>query len=285
MVVLNPSISFIYGLYLSSYKTISSCPIPTNLEENKQLLICLQNILDSHTDTLPQISKGFSEVQKYMKPAEISFFLNKHLKERIATRTLSKHHISLCKIRDENDHSIGMVNPNLKISEILNHCNEFVGNMCEIKYGTSISVKIDKGEDVTTCYIPTHLEYVLTELLKNSSRASIENDRSDSILATIVKTDTGAVIRLRDRGGGIPSDYVPKVFDYSFTSVESHEGDAYSTVNSALPGLGGGDMVAGMGYGLPLSRAYLQMFGGNLDIQSYYGWGVSTSFINLIYSY
>jgi signal transduction histidine kinase len=34
-----------------------------------------------------------------------------------------------------------------------------------------------------------------------------------------------------------------------------------------------GSSIAGLGYGLPLSRAYAEYFGGGIAVQSLYGWG------------
>jgi len=34
-----------------------------------------------------------------------------------------------------------------------------------------------------------------------------------------------------------------------------------------------GGTIAGLGYGLPLSRAYAEYFGGGINVQSLYGWG------------
>jgi hypothetical protein len=39
------------------------------------------------------------------------------------------------------------------------------------------------------------------------------------------------------------------------------------------PGGGEGSSIAGLGYGLPLSRAYAEYFGGGIAVQSLYGFG------------
>ena len=45
--------------------------------------------------------------------------------------------------------------------------------------------------------------------------------------------------------------------------------DPYSVIASAGPG----GSLAGLGYGLPLGRAYAEYFGGGIAVQSLYGWG------------
>jgi signal transduction histidine kinase len=46
--------------------------------------------------------------------------------------------------------------------------------------------------------------------------------------------------------------------------------DALNTISAS-----GGHLssIAGLGYGLPLSRAYAEYFGGSIAVQSLFGWG------------
>ena len=46
--------------------------------------------------------------------------------------------------------------------------------------------------------------------------------------------------------------------------------DALNTISN-LPG--SSNALAGLGYGLPLGRAYAEYFGGGLSVQSLSGWG------------
>jgi signal transduction histidine kinase len=86
-------------------------------------------------------------------------------------------------------------------------------------------------------------------------------------------------IRIRDRGGGIPPDVAPSIWSYSFTTFtddpdnvpgSSSGNDGLSAISAASTG---GSSIAGLGYGLPLSRAYAEYFGGGIAVQSLYGWG------------
>src|SRR5690606_8510823 len=151
---------------------------------------------------------------------------------------------------------------------------DFVQNICEIRYGIRPDIKLIGNTDCHFAYIPMHLEYMLTELFKNSFRASIESGNAEvPVEVTIAPARMGGEgeilsLRIRDRGGGIDPDNLHKVWDYSFTTFYADEG------MDALAGAGmGGSSIAGLGYGLPLSRAYAEYFGGELKLQSCYGWG------------
>jgi 26S proteasome regulatory subunit T1 len=99
-----------------------------------------------------------------------------------------------------------------------------------------------------TSYVPVHLEYILTEVLKNSYRASVEHHHNlhggsshipvPGIIATIAPSTrlqgqpAYLSLRVRDEGGGIPSQHMEKIFSYAFTTAgrnasqnsdESHE--------------------------------------------------------------
>ncbi|ANB15086.1 protein kinase PKP1 [Sugiyamaella lignohabitans] len=77
------------------------------------------------------------------------------------------------------------------------------------------------------------------------------------------------MVRIRDRGGGIPPELQASVMDFAYSTYEENEGTGFATLNSPP----GGSSIAGLGYGLPLSKAYAEFFGGRLQIQSYHGWG------------
>jgi len=83
-------------------------------------------------------------------------------------------------------------------------------------------------------------------------------------------------MRIRDRGGGISPDDLPNIWSYSFTTFNEREGDsddALGRFNDSVASAGDGSSIAGLGYGLPLSRSYAEYFGGSLQVQSAYGWG------------
>lgn len=100
----------------------------------------------------------------------------------------------------------------------------------------------------------------------------------------------GVTIRIRDRGGGIGPEILPNIWSYSFTTMSEDEdvpggssnGSSSSIVTSSTGidalnvisnSSNGGSSIAGLGYGLPLGRAYAEYFGGGVAVQSLYGWG------------
>lgn len=136
-------------------------------------------------------------------------------------------------------------------------------------------------------YIPSHIDYVLNELLKNAFRATCERYSTSSnsdlppVFVNIAKAPSSPLItlRIRDSGGGIPPEILPRVNSYAFTTVspenaahEVEEGGVeedmgpYSIQNagagppSELGGVQSGTgHLAGLGFGLPLSKLHCEV--------------------------
>lgn len=269
LVVLNPHIAQIYQLYYCSFLIISSFKPPQTVEENLHFVERLKDLVQTHSNTIPVLSRGFSECQNLMPLSQINTLLNSHLNARMGTRLLAEHHIALT--NPIADNFIGAVQLDFSPGKMLHECSQFAGEICNLYFGVRPEVQIDVGEDVTLPFVPDHVQYIFQELLKNSFRAHAESSNgNDPIIATISKTEDGVMIRLRDIGGGIKPENENKIFEFSFTTFQDEgQGDGFATLNN----FHGGSSIAGMGYGLPLSRAYAEFFGGNLKLQSYFGLG------------
>ena len=87
-------------------------------------------------------------------------------------------------------------------------------------------------------YVPVHLEYIITEILKNSFRATVENhykrngSTTDAELPPVVITvspgaPSGSTnppflsLRIRDQGGGVSRQNMRRIFSYAFTTAEA----------------------------------------------------------------
>ncbi|XP_078393751.1 branched-chain alpha-ketoacid dehydrogenase kinase-like [Cetorhinus maximus] len=126
------------------------------------------------------------------------------------------------------------------------------------------------------------LDYILPELLKNAMRATMESHLDTpynvpDIVVTIANNDIDFIIRISDRGGGIPHKCLDKVMNYHFTTAESSTqelqnntilGNMVDMVNS-----GQSNPMHGFGFGLPTSRAYAEYLSGSLMVQSLQGIG------------
>lgn len=331
--VSNPNISKIYNNYLHSLSTLLPYKSKTisNLEDEIRFTSVLADLVETHAHTIPTLARGFLECRKYISPVEVTRFLDEHLRARIGTRLIAEQHIALHvssqphqdpqtsqHAYDESSY-IGVIDTALQPASIINSCGNFVSEICELKYGVRPTWVIDGEPGTTFAYVPVHLEYIITELLKNAFRATVESGRShEPVVITIAAepesprggpstldqrqavaknagdesdenpnikpfedSAPGVTIRIRDRGGGISPDVLPNIWSYSFTTFADEDelpgqtpGSGNMDALNAISGGGGeGSSIAGLGYGLPLGRAYAEYFGGGIAVQSLYGWG------------
>ncbi|MCJ1357816.1 MAG: hypothetical protein MMC33_007812 [Icmadophila ericetorum] len=350
IVVSNPNVARIYNTYLHSLSTLLPYQEKsiTNLEDEIQFTEVMADLVQTHSNTIPILARGFLECRKYISPSDVTHFLDEHLRARIGTRLIAEQHIALHLSsqphspkpqqssqsskpstggtsaggtsftshpldRDPPSSYIGVIDTALRPAEIIRNCESFVSEICELKYGVRPSVVIHGQVEMTLAHVPTHLEYIITELLKNAFRATVESGREREPVEVTIASSSGCMenrgsssvpdsspgsgvlppsssndsmpgltIRIRDRGGGISPTHLPHIWSYSFTTFNARESNVPSALPSiddalqTLSGVAGGDArnsLAGLGYGLPLGRAYAEYFGGGISVQSLWGWG------------
>ncbi|OJD32015.1 mitochondrial pyruvate dehydrogenase kinase [Diplodia corticola] len=411
IVVSNPHVSKIHGNYLHSLSTLLPWAEKRveSLEDEIRFTELMADLVHTHANTISILARGFLEARRYISPQEVTRFLDEHLRARIGTRLIAEQHIALHmssqphnELVQEEDGGggkanasarsgdeaaakssfIGVIDTELRPADVVRHCENMVSEICELKYGVRPRVVITGEPDYAFAHIPMHLEYIVTELLKNAFRATVERgverepievtiaplpetpvpstppptptptppapaaanpqphrdgenenetdtdteaagitnadqgnaDRASKTPAMLAKeaqsparrratggnirplerSTPGVTIRIRDRGGGIAPANYGRIWEYSFTTF--NEDDARASLHgggggggvggghpldalSAISGPGGdagnptGASLAGLGYGLPLGRAYAEYFGGGIAVQSLWGWG------------
>ncbi|THH32484.1 hypothetical protein EUX98_g1684 [Antrodiella citrinella] len=292
------------------------------------------------------MAKGFQECSRYMTPEEISSFLDSAIRNRLAVRLIAEQHIALSRaLHDGGEKSkeyIGVIHLACSPKNMIRMCGSFVSELCEATFGAAPELIIDGDVDATFVYVPVHLEYILTEILKNAFRASVERHHKlghasrhpiPPVCITIsppsAPTPNGSepassqqqkrpqrsflTMRIRDEGGGVSESNINQIFSYSFTTAGRNSASSFLDVDdfggsgggggpyaaqhvggmAALEGSYGGTAggaglfgeivgrgvqigmgtIAGLGYGLPMSRLYAKYFGGSLDFVSLDGWG------------
>ncbi|KAH8990720.1 branched-chain alpha-ketoacid dehydrogenase, partial [Lactarius deliciosus] len=325
----NPYIARILNGFRQSFLWSATYPHVKNLEENAAFATQLEKLVRDHANDIPTMAKGFQECAKYMSSEQISSFLNAAIRNRIAVRLIAEQHIVLSRALQDPEQAntnIGVVNMSLSPIEMIRMCASFVSELCEATLGAAPPVVIDGVTDATFAYVPVHMEYILTEILKNAFRATVERHHKQHgtggtygahslppVLVTIVPpprlpgVDKPATLslRIRDQGGGVAPAHMARIFSYAFTTAgrhahedeedddggngggpyaAQHVGGAAAVGSDAATGGLFGEItgkgveaglgtIAGLGFGLPMSRLYAQYFGGSLDLYSLDGWG------------
>lgn len=94
------------------------------------------------------------------------------------------------------------------------------------------------------------------------------------------------VIKVMDEGGGIPRSQMNKIWSYLYTTANpvvqetflqpvtaSDNDDVAANADNTTTTGPSSPILAGLGFGLPMSRAYARYFGGDLDLISLEGYG------------
>jgi pyruvate dehydrogenase kinase 2/3/4 len=135
----------------------------------------------------------------------------------------------------------------------------------------------------------------MLELLKNSMRATVDWHGIDAewppikVVIADGSSNEDVVIKVSDEGGGIPRSNMQKIWSYLFTTADPaiQQGmvgsPSVSNVDHSID-----SPLAGLGYGLPISRSYCRYFGGDLSIMSMEGYGkmlIVVVDVSLIFEY
>ncbi len=144
--------------------------------------------------------------------------------------------------------------------------NTAVGHACEIcrpqiqEKGIRFRVELDPNAGSVTVDV-SRLQQVLWNLLNNAAKFTPEN----GTVAVTTRCEAGrAFVSVQDTGVGIPPEVLPKIFD------AFEQGGAVIT-----------RQFGGMGLGLAISKALVEMHGGSIRVESEGAGGGSTFLIEL----
>ncbi|KAG5637866.1 hypothetical protein H0H81_002905 [Sphagnurus paluster] len=233
----NPYVAKTLKGYRESFRWVATHPPVTNLAENADFAEQLADLVQNHANDIPTMAKGFQECSRYMSPTQISMFLDGAIRNRISVRLIAEQHIALSQALDNPDADtsyVGVVDMKCSPKAMIKMCGSYVSELCEATLGSAPSIIIDGDADSTFAYVPVHLEYILTEILKNAFRATVEHHIKQppgSPLPPVTVTlspfsrieagqpSTYMSLRIRDQGGGVSKANMARIFSYAFTTA------------------------------------------------------------------
>mmetsp|Transcript_15404 Transcript_15404/g.13940 ORF Transcript_15404/g.13940 Transcript_15404/m.13940 type:complete len:410 (-) Transcript_15404:40-1269(-) len=275
--------------YKTSFSQLRSCQAPTNKELERKFALTIESIYERHSATLITMAKGAHELKTllghdtitFANQSEIQKRLDNFYLSRIGIRTLIGQYLAL---RSSNDGSnmIGLISPKASPYNIALQTIEDAAYMCKRQHGEAPEVTIHGRTDLHFPYFPSHISYILLELLKNSMRATVEShgvDKMPNIKIVIADGEEDIVIKVSDEGGGIRRSNMNRIWSYLFTTADPSILENM-LIDSNPRDFDTASPLAGLGYGLPIARNYARYFGGDLTVMSMEGYGTD-SFIYL----
>lgn len=277
-------------LQSASFDELSSINWPAEVKDyNERLTQCMERIKRRHDATVTTVAQGVLEYKRATKnstiKADVQRFLDRFYMSRIGIRFLIGQHIALGRALMSQPNSslgrlanaakrpvrgivpshggearreeyVGVICTNTNVGSVAHEAIENARFVCEEHYGLfkAPPVQLVCPKDLEFMYVPSHLNHMLFELLKNSLRAVVERygteneDAYPPIKVIIVEGKEDITIKISDEGGGIPRSEVPYVWTYMYTTAQSEDLDPdFQSTDFQAP-------MAGFGYGLPLAR-------------------------------
>ncbi|VVU95117.1 Mitochondrial branched-chain alpha-ketoacid dehydrogenase kinase [seawater metagenome] len=263
----------VYDLYASSFDRILDHPFPKCNKDILKFSELISDIKKKHSNLEIDIARSiehekYSCYQEYdcIKKQKIDEILTNFYMSRIGIRFLIGQHLSIINDYNKNDFRRGLIdkkcNPYLIAEEAI--CNiKHLSNLIHPDINIEYIIKGDK--DINFLYIPSHLNFILFEIIKNSTQAiiNLNSISSHQININIQKGEKDIIIKVSDSAGGFSRDISDKVFSFLYTSS-----------NNKLETIINQDIVfSGYGHGLGLSRIYTNYLGGDINIISTEGVG------------
>ncbi|KAF5831855.1 mitochondrial branched-chain alpha-ketoacid dehydrogenase kinase-domain-containing protein [Dunaliella salina] len=271
--------------YVDSFKELRQFPPITNAQDEANFTMLLRSIYRRHANVVPVMAKGVSELRMELikqqsaervlsEMPEVHQFLDGFYLSRIGIRILIGQHIALHE-PPKDDH-IGLICTACSPVQVAQDAINDARSICLREYGSSPEVMVYGAPEFVFPYVPSHLHHMVFELVKNSLRAvqdKYEDALQDSppIRVVVAEGMEDVTIKVSDEGGGIPRSGMPNIWTYLYSTanhpVQLAEQDIQPTIEDSPV------VLAGYGYGLPISRLYARYFGGDLQIISMEGYG------------
>ncbi len=201
------------GVYNQYVRQFEECPVPKDEETERAFTNMLKGMVLERSDIPQRINAGLLSLSdsrrtplsrasvRSLDDALYSFFLS-----RVGLRFLTEHHVA-CEGGGK-----GLIeartDPIRVCKEVAAHVKDHFES--EVGWCPPVNVRMPSKRAVrreTMTYVPTHLKYMLTELLMNSCRATVESnpgggsdDLAIDIMVSIGHEDVA--VKISDRGGG-----------------------------------------------------------------------------------
>jgi len=265
------------GWYAKSFQQLVSSKRPATMEDLQAFTQMLMEILQRHANVVPTMAQGVLQIKNQVAGIEdcpyLQDFLDRFFLSRIGIRVMISHQIAMMdKLQNKSIEDREGILHNHNPTEIIRAAIVDATRTCERNYGVAPHVELKgSGGDMDIKLVPSHLHHMLHEVLKNSMRATVEHHgvNCEELPAIEIITADGEEdwsLKVSDRGGGIEFSRIEKVWSYLYTTAPRPGADFFEGNLSSAP-------MAGLGYGLPLSRLFAQYLGGDLELVSVEGFG------------
>ncbi|KAI8971495.1 hypothetical protein BDF20DRAFT_884791 [Mycotypha africana] len=243
--------------YFNNYERIKCTP--AMLVYSEAFVKAIEKVKKRHDPVVTTMAQGILEYKQHRQynivDADVQQFLDRFYMSRIGIRMLMGQHSALYRGPFMPNY-VGVICTKTNIKEIAQDAIANARFICEEHYGLfkAPEVQMFCPGNIEFMYVPSHLNHMVFELLKNSLRAVVERfgtdyeDEYPPIKLVIAHGKEDITIKISDEGGGLPRSGIPVIWTYMYTTAQAQELEPdYNKSEFKAP-------MAGFGYGLPTSR-------------------------------
>lgn len=294
------SIKKITDWYIQSYKDLENFDKTDVKNYNKEFKELLSSILERHSTTFTNVSKGifewkndldnrYGETDDFFNSEDVELVtkdiddaLNIFYENRTSTRLLINHYIDLDS-NQQDDNVVGSVYTKVNPIEHMINAWDTAKMISEREYGFCPGLAINNDtffsetfikryEHIYIPYIPIHMRNIFFEIFKNSIRATIdkygeEAEKEENMIKVAFDKNISNTfdVKISDKGIGISRDKIEKIWSYFYTTSPNNilKDESFDHVDFAGTG-----PLAGLGYGLPITKLMMNYFDGIINVNS-----------------
>jgi len=255
------SVKALTSLYQGRLTRILSQPAPRNLDEEATFAANLKcNFKKQEGETRLALGQALAELQQ--GPAlstEDTQLIDVHVdaffSARVGLRFLVDHYLAS---KEPRSGWSGCLQLNLSPTEMCRQVAESVKSVMLERHGVAPEVVVHGDPSETFTYVPSHIDFVISELLQNACLATVRahatKPQMPPVSVVVAVSDQDVTFKVADEGGGIPRSKLHHVWSY-LGEYKRWQSDGT------------------IGLGLPLSRIYAKYFGGKLHLTPMEGYG------------
>ena len=296
IILKQPAMYTAFRLYNESFELFTGMDSPKTYEDAMAFTLAMDARAKETADLLSILSEGLAQTRGKLSHTEVERldeFTHLFIGHRLARRMLAANHLAIADHHNDfvntghlTASEVGIFHRDAPVKAIIQASAEEAQGLCMDEYGQYPEMEIIDPNRTTLFCVPANLQAVLVEVLKNSMKATVERHMTKQILpqveATVSTSVEGCVyIQLEDCGGGMTSQSEASLWRYgiSGTTLLDKKGKR-TTPDPGESVFGIRDVhtkrLSGYGFGLPLSKARANYFGGELWIRNMENYGIDT---------
>lgn len=232
-----PPIREVYGLYVLTFERLKNVTSITEEKEFPPFVELLEGERRHHDRSVDMMGQGVQRLRRVCRDIVLDSFLERFFYFRIGRRIMIDNLVAM---QSPKPGWCGIVNPRCRPAELIVARAKDVRDSCRYSYGLAPHVVVGGNLETEFATIPEHLALIITEVLKNALRATVEfytlgNSLMDGackvglvagdedlpeVKVEVYKGKKEVVIKVSDKGGGVPPHKLQEMWSFGYSTVE-----------------------------------------------------------------